>query len=758
MENRLWVLDLASDTLEGRPAVAIWLKAEDGSTWLLKKRYTPSFYLVGDLEKAAKIVEAEGIRAERCTKKIRGSPVEALKLYVDLEDLDEYASKLLKRLEGVEAYEEDLRLTAKFLLETGLKPCSWASVEHSGFEEESGIRVITGGEIKALEHAPPPRLRVMAIDFVVFAEKGSPNPGRDPIRLISLCFDDGSEFQLEGEEREILKSLVSVVGEKDPDVIVGFGTNSTYWSYLSERAKKLGVKPVLGRLGAEPRTSIHGHVSIRGRLNIDLEDMAREIPELTVETLEEFVGYLGIEAKLDTVEEYELAERWRSDRDAVKRYSMQRAKAILKSFEAVRDFVFNLSELTSMPADFVLAASAGFRVENYLMTLAVKVGELIPKRAEITHVSYPGGLVKAPKRGLHESVAVLDFRSMYPSLMIKYNISFDTLSENGENVAPNGYRFKAEPEGFLPHALKTLLKERRKIQEKLKQVPEDSVEARVLDARQRAVKIIANAIYGYTGWVGARWYTREVAEATTAWGREVISSTIKKAEDLGMTVIYSDTDSVFLKNYEGRLEKLVEWIEKDLGLEAKLEKVFKRIIFTEAKKRYAGITTDGKLEIVGLEAVRGDWSAVAREAQRETVKTLLETGDPGKALAKAREYVRKLKRGEVELKKLIIWRQITRPLSEYSATQPHITVAKTLIKEGWKIQPGDKVGYIITKGSGPLYARVKPYFQASADEVDWSYYIEKQVVPACGRVLGAVGIKPDKISETGESTLMEFFG
>ena len=499
-------------------------------------------------------------------------------------------------------------------------------------------------------------------------------------------------------------------------------------------------------------------MSLRGRINIDLEEMARDIPELTVETLEEFVSYLGIEQEFDVVEEYELAEQWREDPEQVKRYSMQRAEALLKAYEALRDFIFSLSELTGMPADYILTASTGFRVENYLMHLAVKAGELIPKRKEIGHVTYPGGLVKTPKPGLHTNVAVVDFRSMYPSLMIKYNISFDTLSDEGENIAPNGYRFKASPEGFLPHALKTLLKERRSIQERLRMLPRDSVEARVLDARQRAVKIIANAIYGYTGWIGARWYSREVAEATTAWGREVINSSIEKAQELGMTVIYSDTDSLFLKNFENKIDKLMNWIEKDLELEAKVEKIFSRIIFTEAKKKYAGLTKDGRIEITGLEAVRGDWSMAAREAQREVIEVLLRTGSLSEALRKAREHVRKLMRRETPLKKLIIWRQITRPLDEYSATQPHIVVARRLIEEGWRIQPGDKVGYIITSGSGPLYRRVKPYFEVKPEEVDWSYYIDKQVAAACARVLAPLGVKVEQIkSLAGEASLTDFF-
>ena len=752
---RFWLLDIAS---EPGARIDLWLKDEASSTWLCRLSYPQSFYIVGLGDKAVALLEAEGLRFERCGRRIRGKPVDAFKVYARRDDLEDYAAKLAKRIGDVEIYEADLRSSIKYLLEGDVRPCSWIEVDAPEVGVEDSIRVLGEGEVRQAEDAPPPRLRTAAIDVVFFAEKGSARPDRDPVRLISLCFDDGSELQLEGEEPEILRSLVSAIRDKDPDILVGFGVNRLQWGYLVERAKRLGIRLDLGRLGAEPRTSVHGHVSIRGRLNIDLEDMARDIPELTIENLEEFVSYLGIDARLDTIEEYELAEKWAEDRESVKRYSMQRAKAILKAFEALRDFIFSLSSLTYMPADYVLTASAGFRVENYLMSLAVKVGELIPKRSEVVHVSYPGGLVKEPIRGMHENVAVLDFRSMYPSLIIKYNISFDTLSPSGENVAPNGYRFRARPEGFLPRALKTLLEERRRIQERLRRLPPDSVEARILDARQRAVKIIANAIYGYTGWAGARWYSREVAEATTAWGREVISSTIKRAEELGMKVVYSDTDSLFLKNYESRLEKLVEWIEKDLGLEAKLEKIFKRIVFTEAKKRYAGITEEGRIEIVGLEAVRGDWSMIAREAQKAVLEALLKTGDPGEALRKAKEYVRMLKRGEVDRKKLIIWRQITRPLSEYSATQPHIIVARELIKEGWRIQPGDKVGYVIARGSGPLYSRARPYFKISREEIDWEYYIEKQVAPACGRVLEAVGVKAEKILETDESTLLEFFG
>ncbi len=752
------MLDVATETEDGKPVIWLWCKSEDSGNYVVKQRYRPSFYIhPTNITAAESTLKSLGIDYVGAERRLRGSPVKVLRIYAEVEDLEDHARKLLRKIGDAEPYEEDLRLSAKYLLDQDLRPCSWLNVK-GVLSEEDGIKFVEAESVERLEPAPPPNLLVMTFNPIYFAERGSPRAERDPVRLISILFSDGENHQLEGSEDRILREFVKLVNERDPDIIVGFGSNRIHWKYLSERASRLGLRFDVGRLGAEPRTSVYGHVSLRGRINIDLEEMARDIPELTVETLEEFVSYLGIEQEFDVVEEYELAEQWRENPEQVKRYSMQRAEALLKAYEALRDFIFSLSELTGMPADYILTASTGFRVENYLMHLAVKVGELIPKRKEIGHVTYPGGLVKTPKPGLHTNVAVVDFRSMYPSLMIKYNISFDTLSDEGENIAPNGYRFKASPEGFLPHALKTLLKERRSIQERLRMLPRDSVEARVLDARQRAVKIITNAIYGYTGWIGARWYSREVAEATTAWGREVINSSIEKAQELGMTVIYSDTDSLFLKNFENKIDKLMNWIEKDLELEAKVEKIFSRIIFTEAKKKYAGLTKEGRIEITGLEAVRGDWSMAAREAQREVIEVLLRTGSLSEALRKAREHVRKLMRKETPLKKLIIWRQITRPLDEYSATQPHIVVARRLIEEGWRIQPGDKVGYIITSGSGPLYRRVKPYFEVKPEEVDWSYYIDKQVAAACARVLAPLGVKVEQIkSLAGEASLTDFF-
>ncbi|MEN2974710.1 MAG: DNA-directed DNA polymerase [Candidatus Caldarchaeales archaeon] len=757
MNRVLWLLDIAVEIEDGKPVIWMWCKDRDGLTYLVKQRYSLSFYILTN--KRREVVEyltAQGIRVEEVDRKIKGRNVKAIKVYLDVEDIETAAKKIVKDLRDIELYEEDVRPSIKYLIENNLRPSGGLRIEDRIVDDEP-IKTLEADKIEYVSDTIPPPLHVLSLDIVYYSVSGSPRPDRDPIILISLTTSRGLKTQLTGDEEKILREFLKIIEEEDPDVIVGFSTNRIHWSYLLERAKRYGLSLSLGRLGSEPHTSIYGHVSIRGRLNIDLEDMVRDIPELIVETLEEFTAYLGLEHEFDKVEDWKVAEVWMKEPERVKKFSSQRAEAMLKCYEVLKDYIFSLSELTGMPADYVLTASTGFRVENYLMYLAFEKGELIPKRPEISHVSYTGGLVQSPKPGIHQDVAVADFRSMYPSIMIKYNISFDTLSEDGEYISPNNFRFKREPEGFLPYALKNLINERRKIQERLKNIDQESIEARVLNARQRAVKVITNAVYGYTGWSGARWYTREVAEATTSWGRQVISESIKKAEELGMNVIYSDTDSLFLKNYSGKLDLFLRWIEENLELEVKVEKIYKRILFTEAKKKYAGIREDSKMDIVGLEAVRGDWSLIAREVQEETVKTLLETGDVSEALNTIRKYVRKIMNREVRLEELILWKQITRPIEEYEATQPHIVVARQLMMEGWRIQPGDKVGYIIVKGAGPLYKRVKPYFKVDRDEVDWEYYRDKQVLSACMRILEPLGVKLEELKKTSEATLTDFF-
>lgn len=296
---------------------------------------------------------------------------------------------------------------------------------------------------------------------------------------------------------------------------------------------------------------------------------------------------------------------------------------------------------------------------------------------------------------------------------------------------------------------------REEIRQKMKQLDPRSLEYKLLDNRQRAIKVIANATYGYAGWIGARWYIKPVAEATTAWGRETIKKTIEIAKKLGLTVIYGDTDSVFLKYEPDRIEKFEKNVEKELGLDIKPDKIYERVFFTEAKKRYAGLLKDGRIDAVGLEVVRGDWSEIAREVQEKVIEIVLKEKSPEKAANYVRDVIKRLKEKKIPYEQLIIWKTLTRKLEEYKVEAAHVTAAKKLLEAGGTLEVGDKIGYIIAKGEGKLADKAVPHSMANYDDIDIEYYINKQIIPAALRILEGFGYDEKRL-KTGERQVSLF--
>ncbi len=731
--------------MEDGPTSWIWAIGEDGSRLIVKEPFRPVFYLTGsDLEGIRSCLEASRdlpiSEAAIVERRLMGRPLKAVRVSSTTDQLEALAERVRGRCGAEGVFEADVRASTQFLLRRRVRPSSWHAVEAEESEALGGLRVyLPSGEYRRLERVERPELRVLAFDAFLLAGRGTPRPEVDPVMVISAVSDGGERRQLLGGEEELLRGFIELVQAYDPDVMVGFNTNRRLLPYIAERCRRLGFTPSLGRLGAEPRTSVYGHQSIQGRVNIDLYDLVEETPEIKLETLEEYSSYLGLKVEYDTIDEYDLSEAWARERSRVLEYSMQRAEGIMEVYRAVSDYIFSLSEITGLPADHVLTAATGFRVESYLMGLAVEAGELIPLRGEAGYQTYAGGMVMEPRAGLHEDVAVIDFKSMYPNIMMKYNISFDTLTSDGVYRAPGlPHAFKGEI-GFIPRALRRLLEERERARSLAEGQPEVSVERRVLEARQRALKVIANATYGYLGWAGARWYCREAAEATTAWGRETIRMAMERARELGLETIYGDTDSLFLRGDPEGMRSLLEWIGEALGLEARVERRYRRILFTEAKKRYGGLTEDGRIETVGLEAVRGDWSGIAKEAQLAALEAILKGGRE-EAVRRIGETIKALREGRVPIKKLIIWKRLTKGVEEYEVSAPHVAVARRMKEAGWEVKPGDMVGFIIVKGKGRLYERAVPYFEADPSRVDLDYYIERQVIPPAARLLSAVGI------------------
>ena len=194
----------------------------------------------------------------------------------------------------------------------------------------------------------------------------------------------------------------------------------------------------------EPHTSVYGHVSTTGTVNIDLADFMDVFPEVKVKTLWNFADHLGVmKERQGIIEDVEFADYWddKQKREELVRFGLDSACKVEGTAGLLLDFAMQLANLTSLPLDHVMTAAVGFRVEWFLIKQGQKIGELIPKRIEQPYRPYAGGLVLSPKPGLHENIAVLDFKSMYPNIMITYNLSPDTY------IAPD----EPEPAGRRLH-------------------------------------------------------------------------------------------------------------------------------------------------------------------------------------------------------------------------------------------------------------------------------------------------------------------
>jgi DNA polymerase I len=766
MKTKFWLLDINPRTEEGKP-VELWLWGIDSSenrVLVIDRNFNAYFYVMLKNGFDPSVTEKEiletcspsVVKTEIAERRFFGKPVNAIKVYCKVAT---ETGKLARQLRGLEAVrdclEDDIRVPMQYLIDNNISPCTWLEVNVEEEKNPPDARVdkvyTACSAPKQLGTVEKPELRTLSFSMISYSREGSPKPDRNPVVIISTVASNGEEKQFtagdDTDDKPVIRQFVEYASKFDPDIILSFGGNAEHWDYLTKRSHRVQRTFDVDRGNKEPHTSVYGHVSFTGVANVDVADFMGVFPEVKVQTLGNLANYLGVMKNTsDTeIEDVEYADYWddKQKREQLKEFSLNNARKIHGCGVLLMDFAAQLSSLVSLPLDHVMTAAVGFRVEWFLIKQTRKIGELVPRRIEQSYHPYAGGLVLQPKSGLHDDIAVLDFKSMYPNIMIRYNLSPDTYISPDEPEPPGGvyeapevkHKFRKEPPGFYKEALTFLIQVRNQVRAQMKTLNSTSVEYSVLDARQKAVKVITNAAYGYAGWIGARWYLKPVAEAASAWGRYTIVSATHLVEDKGLKIIYGDTDSLFLTNDEKKILELKAEIGRKLGLEVEVSEVYKRIFFTEAKKRYAGLRADDTLDIVGLEVIRGDWGQVAKNVQENVLRIILREQSAKKAVEYVHKVIAELKEKRIPFNDLIIWKTLTKPPEKYAVKAPHVEAAKMLMEKGWRLTGGDKVGYVILAGKGRFYNRVKPYVFAKYDEVDVDYYVTNQVVPAAARIL-----------------------
>lgn len=778
------LLDADYVTLQGRAAVRLWVKSQGKAFPLLDPGFEPYFYALpvaeeADMEGLArKLMEPLGSPRPRRVEPLEARDglrkVRALRVVAHHPQDVPRLRELVARVEGVKEHREaDIPFAFRYLIDRRLRPMGGVAFAAKPSQALPGALELEHAEAR---EAPgiEGEARVLAFDLEVYNPKVVPRPREDPIVLVAVATSTGRLEVLEnpgrspedcrGRERELLQRFLALLREEDPDVLVTYNGDEFDWPYLLERARLHRLRVDVGRDGSEPQSrsaGLHRAVSVVGRANIDLLRVAeRDLGEVKVKTLKNVADFLGVVEVQDRVmlRKDRIHAMWDSpaERPRLVAYARDDARSTLELAQRLLPLQAEFARMTRTPLDEASKMGRGRQVDWFLLAEAHVRGLLAPNKAFVREDMYEGGIVLEPPQGLHEDVVALDFSSMYPSLMVRYNVSPETFlppeiagafKPEEVSLAPEvGHRFVREPQGFFPSILQELVAKRRAWKERLKQENPGSAEHRLADVKQQALKVLTNAFYGYTGWAGARWYKRECAEATTAWGRDLIKRVVEEARAQGLEVLYGDTDSCFVRA-SPRIQDFVEHANARYPVELDVQNHFEVIFFTGAKKRYAGLTRDGKVVIRGLEVRRGDWCELAKDLQEQVLELVLRRRDPQAALQAAKDAVKRVRDGQAGLEALTIFKTLTMEPEEYKAKQAHVHAVERARRQQPDYKPplGAKIGYVILRAKGPLKDKLPTEravlvdFLQPADELDLDYYVDKQLVPAALRVLEFFG-------------------
>ncbi len=809
------VLDVDYKMVNDKPVLRLFGKdAEGKSVCGFYEGFLPYFYAVGEdiegkLEGNPFVVKIE--KTKRTLPVGYQEPIEVYKITLRDPGKTVETREALKSM-GVDTYEADVLFKYRWMNDSNVGGMKWVSakdgsnISTDSVSAQKMIQIKKFDVIEKYEDAP---LRYLAFDIeTVGATEGMmPDPESDPVAMISLVFEPeyrgmksmllstrpGDGIDSFSSEKEMLEKFVEVIKEHDSDVLSGFNIVGYDLPYILKRMEKTKVRPAFGRCkDKRVRDDLFAgrhRISITGRLIADSFSMIKKGWNLKRYGLDFVAKELIGEEKKD-VKKSEIGKFWNGSQEQYKTladYCLQDSRLAMKLLLKLNllDKYVALAKISGSLVNDILEGGETQRIENYFLREFNKEGYVIPSKGSNGNVSengnddeskdLKGGFVIEPKKGLHEMVLVMDFKSMYPSLIRTFNICPTTLVLGDGNVdsvtTPNGSRFvkKEVRHGIIPRILENLMKERTKVKKQMKSGDEKLKKA--LDMKQLAIKVMANAFYGYFGYHRAKIHSIDIASSVTALGRQTIHDTVNAMEkEFGYEVVYGDTDSVMIKIPSDKLED-AEKIGKEVSrkmteklpgvMELEFEKIFKRFL-PLTKKRYMGWSMErGKegewkegMVMKGIETVRRDWCELTGDTMKDIIEIILKKNNVKEAVTHFKEVVKDLLEGKIGIDKLTITKTITKKPEAYAGVQPHVEVIKKMKQRGEMEIPGtgDRIGYVIVKGMDLLSKRAEDpgYVQEKGLQLDSRYYIDNQLLPPLERIFNAIGVTKEELLGLGK--------
>jgi len=736
--------------------------------------------------------------AETETKRINSELKELIKITgYSSSGLDQIHYEVKKIKGYIASYERDVEMDKKYLFDKKITPLKTSEFET---DNDGYIKKIVRLESKRNDYL------IMCFDIETYNSGLVSDPKKDPIVMISYAMTNGEkgvltykdcqakDCQVLKSEKEMIEKFIQIIRQNNPSFLASYNGDNFDIPYILERSKINSVNFSISWDGSGVKMSkkaLRGtSCQTVGMVNFDLYPFIATTMGTYLKTEVYTLDAVSSELLGEKKEDYDiamLAGEWDSGKiSTLVKYSLRDSELTLKLCLKIIPLLYELTRIVGLRPSSVCRMGYSKMVESYLMRKTRDFNliiQKIPGKEELTmrfRQTFKGGFVYEPKPGLYENIAVFDFKSLYPSIIVAHNVCPTTLDAKGKDVhtSPeimvNGkaqtFNFAKKPEGFIPLLVKDLILKRDRIKDEIKKLSKNSAEYAILSARQNALKILANASWGYLGFPQSRWYSMECSASITAWGRQYITNLIKRAEASSFKVVYGDTDSCFFilpSNDEKIATDFVAKVNKVLPemMELKFEGFFDTGIFVSkkaeakgAKKKYALYSKKEGMQIKGFEFVRRDTSIIAKELQESVLKAVLVDKNPEKALNLLKSAINEFKNGKVKIEKCAILTKMTKDSDNYSNVGPHVAAVKKAQKEGRIIATGSLIEYVIVKGKGKISDNSYLLDDAMKKglEVNAEYYINNQLIPSVEEILKASGYSDDELTVEKQKTLKGF--